>query len=233
MSITQQEKKRLQSIDWEKFWPVLSPLHLAYLELEQDEYYSFLPNEQLTKYLTGAMEIGITAAQSYQGTDIISLINKIFQAGIRIQFIPQHPTHSSIRAQYDRKRKKITIYRSSITQIQQFLSSTFGEINELEIIQLHLFHEWFHHLEETKLGRTDLQFPSVIIKKRGPFLVKRPLARLREIAAHSFTQTALGLTWSPLLLDQYRVFLERGYTNAQIRESFQATGKAYYAIINN
>lgn len=226
-------KKDLCSIELDKVWPVLSPLHLSYLELKRDKYFPFIPTVQINQYITSAMELGTTKAKDYQGKDFISIINEILKAKLRIRFLEHHPTNPSIRAQYDRKQRTIKIYRSSLKQIKQFLLPSFGEIHEIDLMKLHLLHEWYHFLEERSFGQTDRHFPPVIIKKRGPFIIKRTVYQLREIAAHSFTQTALNLSWSPLLLDQYRLLLEKGYSHSQIRESFQATGMEYYAIINN
>jgi hypothetical protein len=231
--LTQGGQTDLCSIDWDRYWSILSPLHLAYLELERDQYFPHLSSTQIGDYLTNAINIGIKAAQPYIQKDFISFINEILKSGLRIQFVDQHPTNLFIRAQYYNKKQTITIYKNSIAQLNKFFTPTVGKINTIDLIQLHLYHEWFHHLEETTLGRTELQLPKVIIKKRGPFLVKRSLYRLREIAAHSFTQTAMGLTWSPLLLDQYRLHLEQGHSRAQIRESFQTTKNTFYVIMSN
>jgi hypothetical protein len=229
---TLQTQKNIQSFDWEKYWPNLSPLYLSYLELERDPYYTFLPTDELEEYLQKAIHIGAQAAKPYSQMDNLSFFNHVLKENIRIHLLEQHPLQSHIRAQYNRKKQTIIVYKNSIKEIQRFLSKEIGAIAHIDLIALHAYHEWFHHLEETSIGRTDLKFRSVVIKKRGPFLVKRPLSRLREIAAHSFTQTALGLRWSPLLLDQFRYLLSKGYTNAKIRESFQDTQRTYYAIIN-
>ncbi|MCH5584569.1 hypothetical protein MK805_06245 [Shimazuella sp. AN120528] len=230
MSILQ-TKRNLQ-FDWEKYWPDLSPLYLSFLELERDPYYSFLPEEELEDYLKKAIHIGEQTAKRYTDMNHLDFFNDVLKEDIRIRLLDQHPEQSTIRAQYHKKKQTIFIYKNSMREIGQFISKEIGDIPQIDIIALHAYHEWFHHLEETTIGRTDLKFRPVVIKQRGPFLVKRSLLRLREIAAHSFTQTALGLSWSPLLLDQFRYLLTKGYSNAQIRECFQDTKRTYYAIIN-
>ena len=70
-----------------------------------------------------------------------------------------------------------------------------------DLIALHLIHEWFHHLEVSRIGRTDLRLPQVVTTRLGPFPVRRPLKKTREIAAHAFVQEMMGLSFYPLLLD--------------------------------
>jgi hypothetical protein len=231
MSILQ-TKRDIQSIDWEKYWPNLSPIYLSYLELKRDPFYSYLPTEELEEYLKKAIEIGVQTARPYIHMDHLAFFNHVIKNDIRIRLVDRHPEQSTIRAQYHKKKQTIFIYKDSMKEINQFIAKKIGTISWNELIALHAYHEWFHHLEETSIGRTDQKFRPVVIKKRGPFLVKRSLLRLREIAAHSFTQTALGLNWSPLILDQFRYLLTKGYSNAQIRKCFQDTKSTYYAIIN-
>jgi hypothetical protein len=232
MSILQ-TKKDIQSLDWEKYWPNLAPLYLSYLELERDPYYSFLPLDELESNLKKAIEIGKQAAKPYIHMDHLTFFNHVIQNDIRIRLLDRHPVESSIRAQYHKNKQTIFIYKHSMKEIQQFMAKEIGSVSPIDMMALHAYHEWFHHLEETSIGRTDQKFRPVIIKKRGPFLVKRTLSRLREVAAHAFTQTALGLNWSPLLLDQFRYLQSKGYSNAQIRAFFQDTKNNYHALITS
>lgn len=231
MSILQ-TKRDIQSVDWEKYWPNLSPLYLSFLELERDPYYCFLPTHELEDYLKKAITIGEQTAKPYIHMDHLAFFNHMIKKDIRIRLLDQHPEQSRIRAQYHKKKQTIFIYKNSMKEIQQFIANKIVTVSEIDLIALHAYHEWFHHLEETSIGRTDQKFRPVVIKERGPFLVKRTLLRLREIAAHAFTQTALALNWSPLLLDQFRYLQSKGYSNAQIRECFQDTKNSYYGIIN-
>lgn len=227
-----QTKSNLHSIVWEKYWPNLSPTCLSYLELERDPYFSFILPEELEDYVNKAIQIGQQAAKPYIQMDHLSFFNHIIKEDIRIHLLDRHPEESSIRAQYHKKKQTIFIYKNSITEIQQFFTRKISSVPQIDLIALHAYHEWFHHLEELSLGRTDQKLRPVVIKRRGPFLVKRHLSRLREIAAHAFTQTALDLHWSPLILDQFRYLLAKGYSYTQIREFFQNTKSTYYAIIN-
>lgn len=87
---------------------------------------------------------------------------------------------------------------------------------------LHMCHEWFHHLEETRLGRTDQQLPKLVMRKVGPVMFKQSVESTREIAAHAFTQQVMGLSWYPLLLDMLISQSERKVKKEQIRESFNS-----------
>jgi hypothetical protein len=230
MSILQ-KKRDISAIDWERYWPNLSPLYLSFLELERDPYYEFLPTNEIEDYLQKAIEIGTQTAKTYRHLDTLSFFNRVIKNDLRIRLLERHPEQPDIRAQYAKKKQTIIIYKNSIDEIQHFFQQEGYEISPLAIMAMHVYHEWFHHLEHTSIGRTDLKFPSVVMKQRGPFLVKRRLSQLREIAAHSFTQAAMGLDWSPLLLDQFRYLFAKGYTHSQIRERFQDTKNKYYAII--
>jgi hypothetical protein len=199
-------------------WPRLDRYSLSLLELQRDPYYTYLPEEEVSTYVEKAIEVGIAAATNYIMMDHLTFFRRVMQAGLRIQLCASHPEQPTIRAQYHRKKQTIFIYKNSMTEIKQWIPHA----TELDLLALHTYHEWFHHLETTTLGKTDRQLPAVTIKRNGPFIKKRRLAHLREIAAHAFTETALRLDWSPLLLDQYRYHLEQGRSKAQIRELFYA-----------
>jgi hypothetical protein len=188
------------------------------LELQRDPYYTYIPEEEVATYIDKAIDIGVTAATDYIKMDHLTFFHHLMKAGLRVQLRECHPEQPAIRAQYLRKKQTIIVYKNSLHEIKQWVHHA----TELDLLALHTYHEWFHHLESTTLGHTDRQLPAVIMKRNGPFVRKGRLAHLREIAAHAFTETALGLHWSPMLLDQYRYHLERGRSKAQIRELFYA-----------
>jgi hypothetical protein len=226
--------KSLESISLEKAWPVLSPELLAFTELEQDELYPYIKAELIPTYIEKSIQYGQQVAGSYtKPYNFRELINLLLKQGVRVRFLQQPPLNQWVRARYTKKPAMIEIYRSSIEQIGQFFSEMKEPVSEEELYRLHLFHEWFHHLEETKYGRTDLLLPRVKLKSWGPFISKKPIYKTREIAAHSFTQTALGLQWSPLLLDQILLFIQQGWTKTQIREHFRQIKQKYEQFTKN
>jgi hypothetical protein len=102
-------------------------------------------------------------------------------------------------------------------------------LHEEDIIAIHLYHEWFHFLEERKSGRTDLRLPKVIVSKTGSYKHKKTIAKTREIAAHAFTQRALQLSWSPLLLDYLLTYKKQG--KEVIRSQFKKMKESYELLL--
>jgi hypothetical protein len=223
-SITLSQKKPLSSLSFWREWPMLPLEHLAFMELKQDEVYTFIPQEKIYSYIKQAIQIGTELANRVLPSDkytLTSLINDLMKQGIKIRFLPKHPTNIWVRAQYTHHPPTIHVYRSSLDQIHHFFQQTKETVIEEDLITLHLYHEWYHHLEEKRFGRTDLKLPKVVIKQWGPILLKKTVYRTREIAAHAFTQTAMKLDWSPLLLDHLLLLSHEGWSRSQIREHFQ------------
>jgi hypothetical protein len=217
------KKKRLSFVYLDSIWPVIPLEVLAIAELEQDELFEHLPKNQIPFYIENSIQHGKDIAQSFASSsfELKELINKIIKQRVSIHLIQQHPTDHRIRAQYIKKPPRIQIYRTSIQQIKDFFLKMKLLVYEDDIIALHLLHEWFHHLEEKEYGQTDLLFPKIKVKQWGPFISTKTIRKTREIAAHSFTQTALNLKWSPLLLDYLLMLTQQGMDRIQIREHFQ------------
>ncbi|MFD1426387.1 hypothetical protein JOD24_002962 [Kroppenstedtia sanguinis] len=228
-----QREDRLHQIPLENNWPTLSPTVLALTELEQDETYPLLPEDRVTHYLEEAISFGKNAArgEQYEG-DLAPLINRVIQSGVRIRFMEQKGQNSSswIRAQYRRKPPTIEIYKPSLKQLKQFFRQSGYLIHPDDLIALHLYHEWFHHLESSSLGRTDHRLPKVEKKRWGPLVFRSRIHRLREIAAHAFTQSALNLSWSPLWLDHLLLLTDRGWSKSQIRDHFLQLQEKYRSL---
>lgn len=186
--------------------------------------YPLLPPPMIPHYLEETISFGKSAArgENYSG-DLSRLINRVIQSGVRVCFADRDGRDSPdwIRAQYRRKPPTIEIYRPSLNQLKKFFGQSGFKVSEDDLIALHLYHEWFHHLESTRLGRADHRLPKVQKKRWGPFILRQRVYRLREIAAHSFTQAALGLSWSPLWLDHLLLHTEKGWSKSRIREHFK------------
>ena len=210
-------------VSLEERCPSLPPKYLFVLEIEQDEYFPHLSQSEVPLLIDQAIQKGLLASRKWAGKKLSlkEMINLLLRQGITMRFKDQHPESPVIRAEYDKKHKTICIYRKSMHQIQRFFEELNIQVPKEELFLLHIYHEWFHHLEETKIGRTDDELPRVTIKQKGPFAIRKRLSRLREIAAHTFVQHAFGLTWSPLLLDYLLFFKEKGWSFGQIRESFK------------
>ncbi|MFC4075655.1 hypothetical protein [Salinithrix halophila] len=225
----------LREIPLDRNWPSIPALELAYTELEQDEMFPRLPTQKIPHCLEGALAIGQEAAEglTYDG-DLGHWIDRVIHTGVRVRFAQQEPSSSGwVRAQYRPKPPTIEIYRSSLDQLDQFIRKGGFRVREDDLIALHLFHEWFHHLENTRLGRTDSRLPRVVRKRWGPFAFRERLVRLREIAAHAFTQKVMGLSWSPLWLDHLLLLSEKGWSRERIRDHFKHTVHRYRELLRS
>ncbi|OYD08315.1 hypothetical protein CHM34_05560 [Paludifilum halophilum] len=212
----------------------MSALPLALTELEQDEVFPSLSANQISSYLDESIRFGRESAEGYAyDGNLTRWMDRMIHAGVRIRFADRkNGNHTEwVRAQYRRKPPSIYIYRFSLEQLKQFFHRSGYRVSENDLIALHLFHEWFHHLEYSRLGRTDLQLPKAVKKRWGPLTLKQPLPRLREIAAHAFTQKAMDLPWFPLWLDHLLLLSEQGWSKTRIREHFHQIKNRYRQIM--
>lgn len=223
---------KLSSVPLEKEWPLLTSEEIAFSELRQDEYFPFIDREQISLYISKSIEYGEKMAKECvpRPLTISEIINQIIKKKISIQFLEQDIMNSWTRAQYVKKPPTIRIYKSSVKQLQEFFKAMDTPIATEDIMALHLYHEWFHYLEEKKYGQTDALLPRVAIKKTGPFTHRRKIRKTREIAAHAFTQKALNLSWSPLLLDYLLLYNQKGLNKIEIRKKFQSLKNQYEKI---
>lgn len=216
---------QLKNMTLERIWPVLNAEVLAYTELKDDELYPHIRPNQILSYIEGAMEFGRQSGIKYEYSgDLAPLMAHIVESGARVTFIDQkkHEGEKLVRAQYERKPANILVYRPSLEQMDHFFLKSGFRIRQEDFMALHMCHEWFHHLEETRLGRTDQQLPKLVMRKVGPVMFKQSVESTREIAAHAFTQQVMGLSWYPLLLDMLISQSERKVKKEQIRESFNS-----------
>ena len=180
-------------------------------------YPSIRPN-QIVSYIEGAVEFGRQAGKEYEyNGDLAPLMEHIVRSDTRVTFVdePKKDGDKLIRAQYIRKPATILVSPVVGTDGPFFLRSGF-HIRQEDLIALHVCHQWFHHLEDTRFGRTDDKLPKIVMRKVGPVMFKQPVESTREIAAHAFTQQVIGLSWYPLLLDLLIDYSERKVKKEQI-----------------
>lgn len=180
----------------------LQPEEWAFHLLQQDPYAPFLSSSRTIFLIRKALDIGEKWAKPFQNQITLTQVaNYLVKDGVQILLADQHPENLEVRAEYDRKQKRITIYKRSFAQLQHFFQQLGYAIPEDELILLHLTHELFHHLETKVPNRREFPTPSATFRKVGPLRFRRPVWSVREIAAHTFVQKALHLPWSPYLLD--------------------------------
>lgn len=213
----------LKNISLERVWPILEAEVLAFTELKQDELYPHIRNNQIISYIEGALEFGRQAAKEYEyDGNLAPLMGHIAGSGTKVAFLDEKKREGDklIRAQYERRPPVILVYRPSLEQMEHFFLKSGFRIRQEDFMALHMCHEWFHHLEETRFGRTDQQLPRIVMRKVGPVMFKQSVESTREIAAHAFTQQVMGLSWYPLLLDVLIAQSERKVKKDQIRDVF-------------
>lgn len=227
------EAKKIASISLAE-WPSLSDEVLYFLQLKQDDVFPFIPQKDIPLIIEKATQHGEAATDLYlpEEPSLKGLYNQLLKHKCKVRFIQKEGTSAWLRAQYIKKQKRMEIYHSSIHQLQQFFTSIHQPVEKADIIRLHLYHEWFHHLEETEYPLTSTLFAKITYKKQGPFARKSLIHKTREIAAHAFTKKALGLSWSPPLLDQILLLSDQGQNKSQIRETFLTYKDQYEKIIN-
>lgn len=168
---------------------------LARKELRQDRLFPLLSAAQEEEYLALALEIGRDAAVPYVGQKIPALAARL---GVRIEECAGDARihGSATYAEYDAASRLIRIYRAGERLLAAHLAQCLPAERAQETARsLLIAHELFHHLEATQLGPTHRRLPPVSVPICGPrWRVKRYLLRTREIAAHAFAYTLLGLT---------------------------------------
>lgn len=212
----------LKDVPLARLWPVVGADVLAYVELRQDAMYPFIKTNQIAAYIDGALEYGKQAARRYHyDGDLAPLIDQVLKSGARVSFVDERKRKGDrlIRAQYEKRGGLIAIFRPSIEQMAHFFQRSGYRVRLEDLVALHLCHEWFHHLEETRIGRTDRQLPKITMRKVGPVSFKQSVEKTREIAAHAFTQQVMDLSWYPLLLDCLIRENERKAKKERIRET--------------
>lgn len=206
----------------------LEPEVLSFHLLQQDPYFSFLPVQKIPTLLSSVIHTGESWALPFENKlTLTSIANRLTKEGVQILLKDQKEENPSVRAEYDRKRKQIRIYRNSFTQLDSFFRQYGYEIDEEEWILLHVTHEFFHHLENNPKRRRSFPIPKVTFRKLGPFRFRQPIRSVREIAAHAFTKRALKLPWSPYLMDLWIQYHESGHRANDIRQAVLKIKETY------
>jgi hypothetical protein len=156
-------------------------------ELKFDIYYNRIFDPNLDDKLEAAWDRGIKEAEKIKDKNIKQLIceeNIIVETDERTY----NPNYI-IFSEYSSKEKKIVLYKKSIQKI--FIPSIPDEYilwkNYEKVIDLFLTHEYFHHLEANNYIGVTSETEKIQIKI-GPFILKRRLRALSEIAAHAFVK---------------------------------------------
>jgi hypothetical protein len=185
---------------------------LAREELARDRLFDRLTPEERAFYLRASLAIGSRTAARYAGREISALAVEL---GARIReadtsgtdmpddknFIPDAPEAECMApyAEYDAETHYITVHSSGIERLAHRVRCSGPALSEAAALwiarNLLIAHELFHHLEATRLGPIHRALPTVAVPLAGGlWKVHRHVLRTREIAAHSFAATLLGMS---------------------------------------
>jgi hypothetical protein len=168
---------------------------IARQELQRDRLFPRLTPEQREFYVTAALAIGAREAAHYRGESMLSLARKL---GARVEDYDGGNVVAGceIYAEYDAVFRSIRLHRAGVAHLAARLGQTLPEAIAQETARdLLIAHELFHHLEATCLGPVHRTLPSISVSLVGRlWRVQRHILRTREIAAHSFAHTLLGMT---------------------------------------
>ena len=177
---------------------------LAWLELEQDAVWGSLRTADRLRYIDHALAAGHAAAHTFRGQDPFA-IAAAEQVTIRVTQGDSCVAGMLTRSEYDAGERAITLYQVSLDEALGLLARTPGPPWTGErVAALYVAHELFHHLEATRFPPLDEQLPPVLVEVRlgGLLRTRRGARRCREIGAHAFGKTLLGLPFFPSVLDR-------------------------------
>lgn len=173
-------------------------------------------------FIENAKRIGESTAKLVASNNLpitseeVQRLAKRYQAKVVIVPLGDKASNPKVRAIYDRNMKLIAVEEASLIELKLSCElSGLGPVSRSDILAIHIAHELFHHLEET--GKVPLSmyynfknqysskklFNVASVKSIVSRFYKTPsLVLLREVAAHSFVKTLLGLSISPECIEK-------------------------------
>jgi hypothetical protein len=174
------------------------------IELKKDPLYKRLTQPQKWKILSGAMVLGNgfadkALARFSRPVDLYGIKAIIEDLGGNFE-VYNRAFPSRYLAEYDKREKKITLYRANIENIAARLGANSSILRGYDLFSLCAAHELFHHLDNNRWQGSshDIFIESTFLKimKRKYYPVSA-----QEIAAHAFVQKFLALDVSPACLE--------------------------------
>ncbi len=139
-----------------------------------------------------AWETGAEAARSfYEETGGETDFRKIARAQhLQIERVYKDNVIGGMRyfAEYETRKKVMVLYTESIKKW-----AVKNELSEGKAENLILAHEYFHHLENTRLGLTSKQVELPLLTVFGLKIGKTGVRALSEVGAHAFARTYFEL----------------------------------------
>lgn len=179
---------------------------MSLAELKEDNLFRKIPKELISTYISESMNIGVKTAisikQKYKGMTPYEICS---QNGIKIDVIKEQPKMKfvKIRAEYIHFSKQLNIYDCSIKDMKlQFEKLDMDLVlEEKDIKDIHISHEFFHFLEYEEIGLTNEKMDKIKIFSLFNKNRQSTILRTREIAAHMFCKEFLDLDFHPKWID--------------------------------
>lgn len=202
--------------DWEQLQS-LSGEAFALVLLRQDPVFGRIPPEQYGYYVRQGIRAGQQAAEQWT---LPALARRLAQDGVTVCRSGETPPldiHSEYCPAENGRGPVIRLYLPTLEKIRAAAQSRGVPVTMEQLEQLHLAHEFYHHLEHCDGSDVSLTSEPVEVRLLGIIRRSRAVRSLREIAAHAFARAVCAspchpLAWDWLLLkeqdeDQARAFL--------------------------
>ncbi|MCH4031158.1 MAG: hypothetical protein LKG56_06295 [Lachnospiraceae bacterium] len=157
-------------------------------ELKRDVLYEKIPEEDRIPICDKAWDTGVEAARCIMQEygERTSIQDIAAQCGLVVKRLDRDNVAGNMRyfSEYYAGRNTIFMYSGGIARWAEENHFTYDQAEELI-----LSHEFFHYLEQNKIGETAKQYEVPTVKIGKHILVKVGVRALCEIGAHGFSRT--------------------------------------------
>ena len=171
----------------------------AFMELARDNNFRSLPAAGKLEVIERAQSIGDATAvaikERYNLTDPRRIAE---QLGLKVYGESRGVGGKKIlRSAYNPERNEIVIFRDTL---EGLLAAVGSKDLQDHLLRFLVGFELFHYLERVEVGNVaeKLALPP---RQIGFLKLSRTIPKLSDVAARAFTQTLLGLDFSPLVFD--------------------------------
>ena len=192
--------------DWEQL-QCLSGEAFALVLLRQDPVFGRIPPEQYGYYIRQGIRAGQQAAEQWTLPELTRRLEEDGVEVCRSEETPPMDIHSEYCPAENGRGAVIRLYCPTLEKIRVAAQRRGIPVTMEQLEQLHLAHEFYHHLEHCGGGDVSLTSKPVEVRLLGVIRRPRAVRSLREIAAHTFARAVCAspchpLAWDWLLLNE-------------------------------
>ncbi|SHJ74086.1 hypothetical protein SAMN05444401_3763 [Clostridium amylolyticum] len=205
----------------------LSDEVLSLMELREDVLFNKIPKEDVKYYIDEANRIGKSSAEVFKNSNLEEIlkakcIDVIIKESCEVRKL-------SLRGEiiFEDDNKKIIIYKDSIDQIYEVLKEYNFSLEEQDVYNMHLAHEFYHYLEYKNKAYTNDMLNKITVFSIGPLKRKATILKTRELAAHSFCKSILGLEFHPKLFDYMYLLKNNTISLEELKSYAENLSKEY------